>query len=133
MQVKYLGENGENIPVSGAVAICSPWDLLVSVYNTDLSCLHPVLESNHEVNSFSSSVERNSVLFFCFCLTIISHHVVAFINILRLSISVAINRMSDNKYKGGQLPWILHWFSSSFCMSFRILIYTWRKINTETH
>lgn len=27
--VKYLGENGENIPVSGAVAICSPWDLLI--------------------------------------------------------------------------------------------------------
>ncbi|KAI9085650.1 hypothetical protein K1719_032493 [Acacia pycnantha] len=27
--VKYLGEEGENIPVAGAVAICSPWDLLI--------------------------------------------------------------------------------------------------------
>ncbi|KAL2949180.1 hypothetical protein AAZX31_20G164100 [Glycine max] len=27
--VKYLGEDGENIPVAGAVAVCSPWDLLV--------------------------------------------------------------------------------------------------------
>ncbi|KAI8550822.1 hypothetical protein RHMOL_Rhmol06G0137300 [Rhododendron molle] len=26
--VKYLGEHGENVPVAGAVAICSPWDLL---------------------------------------------------------------------------------------------------------
>lgn len=29
-QVKYLGEDGENVPIAGAVAICSPWDLLVS-------------------------------------------------------------------------------------------------------
>ncbi|MCH83645.1 embryogenesis-associated protein EMB8-like, partial [Trifolium medium] len=28
--VKYLGEDGENTPVAGAVAVCSPWDLLVS-------------------------------------------------------------------------------------------------------
>lgn len=28
-QVKYLGEDGEDIPVAGAVAVCSPWDLLV--------------------------------------------------------------------------------------------------------
>lgn len=27
--VKYLGENGEKVPVAGAVAICSPWDLLI--------------------------------------------------------------------------------------------------------
>ncbi|KAL6962042.1 hypothetical protein U1Q18_036998 [Sarracenia purpurea var. burkii] len=27
--VKYLGEDGENVPVAGAVAICSPWDLLI--------------------------------------------------------------------------------------------------------
>ncbi|KAL5846036.1 hypothetical protein ACOSQ3_009560 [Xanthoceras sorbifolium] len=27
--VKYLGEDGENSPVAGAVAICSPWDLLI--------------------------------------------------------------------------------------------------------
>ncbi|CAJ1976809.1 unnamed protein product [Sphenostylis stenocarpa] len=27
--VKYLGEDGENIPVAGAVAVCSPWDLLL--------------------------------------------------------------------------------------------------------
>ncbi|KAL5558490.1 hypothetical protein UlMin_034701 [Ulmus minor] len=27
--VKYLGEDGDNIPVAGAVAICSPWDLLI--------------------------------------------------------------------------------------------------------
>ncbi|KAK3426106.1 hypothetical protein EUGRSUZ_F02631 [Eucalyptus grandis] len=27
--VKYLGEEGENIPVAGAVAVCSPWDLLI--------------------------------------------------------------------------------------------------------
>ncbi|XP_017414760.1 embryogenesis-associated protein EMB8 isoform X2 [Vigna angularis] len=27
--VKYLGEDGENIPVAGAVAVCSPWDLLI--------------------------------------------------------------------------------------------------------
>ncbi|GAV60444.1 Abhydrolase_6 domain-containing protein, partial [Cephalotus follicularis] len=27
--VKYLGEDGEKIPVAGAVAICSPWDLLI--------------------------------------------------------------------------------------------------------
>ncbi|KAK7279702.1 hypothetical protein RJT34_24759 [Clitoria ternatea] len=27
--VKYLGEDGEDIPVAGAVAICSPWDLLI--------------------------------------------------------------------------------------------------------
>ncbi|RVW37154.1 Retrovirus-related Pol polyprotein from transposon TNT 1-94 [Vitis vinifera] len=29
LQVKYLGEDGENIPVAGAVAICNPWDLLI--------------------------------------------------------------------------------------------------------
>ncbi|XP_038877849.1 embryogenesis-associated protein EMB8 isoform X4 [Benincasa hispida] len=27
--VKYLGEDGANVPVSGAAAICSPWDLLI--------------------------------------------------------------------------------------------------------
>lgn len=27
--VKYLGEDGEKVPVAGAVAICSPWDLLI--------------------------------------------------------------------------------------------------------
>ncbi|XP_061346307.1 embryogenesis-associated protein EMB8 [Gastrolobium bilobum] len=27
--IKYLGEDGENIPVAGAVAICGPWDLLI--------------------------------------------------------------------------------------------------------
>ncbi|KAF5818327.1 putative alcohol O-acetyltransferase [Helianthus annuus] len=27
--VKYLGEDGEDIPIAGAVAICSPWDLLI--------------------------------------------------------------------------------------------------------
>ncbi|PKI41889.1 hypothetical protein CRG98_037716 [Punica granatum] len=27
--VKYLGEDGENVPIAGAVAICSPWDLLI--------------------------------------------------------------------------------------------------------
>ncbi|XP_010256321.1 PREDICTED: embryogenesis-associated protein EMB8 [Nelumbo nucifera] len=27
--VKYLGEDGENTPIAGAVAICSPWDLLI--------------------------------------------------------------------------------------------------------
>ncbi|XP_074273302.1 embryogenesis-associated protein EMB8-like [Silene latifolia] len=27
--VKYLGEEGEDIPIAGAVAICSPWDLLI--------------------------------------------------------------------------------------------------------
>lgn len=31
LQIKYLGEDGENIPVAGAVAVCSPWDLLVSI------------------------------------------------------------------------------------------------------
>lgn len=31
-QVKYLGEDGERTPLAGAVAICSPWDLLVSVF-----------------------------------------------------------------------------------------------------
>ncbi|KAA3460934.1 embryogenesis-associated protein EMB8-like [Gossypium australe] len=29
--VKYLGEDGTNTPLVGAAAICSPWDLLVSV------------------------------------------------------------------------------------------------------
>ncbi|CAL5209270.1 unnamed protein product [Lathyrus oleraceus] len=28
--VKYLGEEGENTPVAGAVAVCSPWDLLIT-------------------------------------------------------------------------------------------------------
>ncbi|CAH8309266.1 unnamed protein product [Eruca vesicaria subsp. sativa] len=28
--VKYLGEEGEKTPLKGAVAICSPWDLLIS-------------------------------------------------------------------------------------------------------
>ncbi|XP_010543274.1 PREDICTED: embryogenesis-associated protein EMB8-like [Tarenaya hassleriana] len=27
--VKYLGEEGERTPIAGAVAICSPWDLLI--------------------------------------------------------------------------------------------------------
>nr|GLL48443.1 embryogenesis-associated protein EMB8-like [Ipomoea trifida] len=27
--VKYLGEDGDNVPVAGAVAVCSPWDLLI--------------------------------------------------------------------------------------------------------
>ncbi|XP_022966858.1 embryogenesis-associated protein EMB8-like [Cucurbita maxima] len=27
--VKYLGEDGANVPISGAAAICSPWDLLI--------------------------------------------------------------------------------------------------------
>jgi len=31
LQIKYLGEEGENTPVAGAVAVCSPWDLLVSI------------------------------------------------------------------------------------------------------
>ena len=30
IQVKYLGEEGENTPVAGAASVCSPWDLLVS-------------------------------------------------------------------------------------------------------
>lgn len=29
-QVKYLGEDGVNVPIVGAAAICSPWDSLVS-------------------------------------------------------------------------------------------------------
>ncbi|KAL6213815.1 hypothetical protein ACLB2K_013254 [Fragaria x ananassa] len=32
--VKYLGEDGDSVPVAGAVAICSPWDLLVEKYPT---------------------------------------------------------------------------------------------------
>ncbi|KAI3781653.1 hypothetical protein L2E82_11673 [Cichorium intybus] len=28
-QVKYLGEDGEDVPIAGAVAICSPLDLLI--------------------------------------------------------------------------------------------------------
>ncbi|KAI5439896.1 hypothetical protein KIW84_025308 [Lathyrus oleraceus] len=28
--VKYLGEEGENTPVAGVVAVCSPWDLLIT-------------------------------------------------------------------------------------------------------
>lgn len=31
-QVKYLGEDGINVPVTGAAAICCPWDLLVSIW-----------------------------------------------------------------------------------------------------
>lgn len=31
LQVKYLGEDGANVPICGAAAICSPWDLLVSM------------------------------------------------------------------------------------------------------
>lgn len=31
-QVKYLGEDGEGTPIAGAVAVCNPWDLLVSVF-----------------------------------------------------------------------------------------------------
>ncbi|OIV91391.1 hypothetical protein TanjilG_02009 [Lupinus angustifolius] len=27
--IKYLGEDGEKIPVAGAAAVCSPWDLLI--------------------------------------------------------------------------------------------------------
>ncbi|KZV40905.1 hypothetical protein F511_05150 [Dorcoceras hygrometricum] len=27
--VKYLGEDGKNVPVAGAAAVCSPWDLLI--------------------------------------------------------------------------------------------------------
>ncbi|KAK7270366.1 hypothetical protein RIF29_23450 [Crotalaria pallida] len=27
--IKFLGEDGENIPVAGAVGVCSPWDLLI--------------------------------------------------------------------------------------------------------
>ncbi|KAK9743321.1 hypothetical protein RND81_03G232000 [Saponaria officinalis] len=27
--VKYLGEEGEDVPIAGAVAICCPWDLLI--------------------------------------------------------------------------------------------------------
>ncbi|KAK4802774.1 hypothetical protein SAY86_000977 [Trapa natans] len=27
--VKYLGEDGDSVPIAGAVAICSPWDLLI--------------------------------------------------------------------------------------------------------
>lgn len=30
-QVKYLGEEGVNAVIVGAAAICSPWDLLVSI------------------------------------------------------------------------------------------------------
>lgn len=30
-QVKYLGEDGENVPIAGAATVCSPWDLLVSL------------------------------------------------------------------------------------------------------
>ncbi|GMH00312.1 hypothetical protein Nepgr_002151 [Nepenthes gracilis] len=28
-QVKYLGEDGDDIPIARAVSICSPWDLLI--------------------------------------------------------------------------------------------------------
>ncbi|KAL6525204.1 hypothetical protein OROMI_030797 [Orobanche minor] len=27
--VKYLGEDGENVPIAGAAAVCCPWDLLI--------------------------------------------------------------------------------------------------------
>ncbi|KAI4378405.1 hypothetical protein MLD38_015887 [Melastoma candidum] len=27
--VKYLGEDGENVPLAGAAAVCNPWDLLI--------------------------------------------------------------------------------------------------------
>lgn len=27
--VKYLGEDGENVPIAGGAAVCSPWDLLI--------------------------------------------------------------------------------------------------------
>ncbi|KAK8668295.1 hypothetical protein V6N13_105754 [Hibiscus sabdariffa] len=36
--VKYLGEEGANTPVVGAAAICSPWDLLVSVFIAPTLC-----------------------------------------------------------------------------------------------
>ncbi|KAF8404207.1 hypothetical protein HHK36_009090 [Tetracentron sinense] len=42
--VKYLGEDGDNIPVAGAAAICSPWDLLVSIL-IDMIKLHTLLPS----------------------------------------------------------------------------------------
>lgn len=29
LQVKYLGEDGEDTPIAGAASICSPWDLVV--------------------------------------------------------------------------------------------------------
>ncbi|GAU15921.1 hypothetical protein TSUD_41440 [Trifolium subterraneum] len=31
--IKYLGEDGENVPIAGAVAVCSPWDLLLALIN----------------------------------------------------------------------------------------------------
>ncbi|CAK9147351.1 unnamed protein product, partial [Ilex paraguariensis] len=37
-QVKFLGEDGVNIPVIGAAAICSPWDLLVDNGSSDWAC-----------------------------------------------------------------------------------------------
>lgn len=46
MQVKYLGEDGENTPLAGAVALCSPWDLLVSI----------LLEKSHQCSFYISSV-----------------------------------------------------------------------------
>ncbi|MCI68870.1 embryogenesis-associated protein EMB8-like, partial [Trifolium medium] len=36
--IKYLGEDGENVPIAGAVAVCSPWDLLVSILISKYNC-----------------------------------------------------------------------------------------------
>uniref|UniRef100_A0A9I9D1U3 Serine aminopeptidase S33 domain-containing protein n=1 Tax=Cucumis melo TaxID=3656 RepID=A0A9I9D1U3_CUCME len=55
--VKYLGEEGANVPISGAAAVCSPWDLLprVLLLNTrevhstqDLMCVK--LVTMHQSN-----------------------------------------------------------------------------------
>ncbi|CAL0322769.1 unnamed protein product [Lupinus luteus] len=36
-KIKFLGEDGENIPTVGAVVVCSPWDLLRHVSLDDFS------------------------------------------------------------------------------------------------
>ncbi|GAB4861422.1 hypothetical protein Ancab_036625, partial [Ancistrocladus abbreviatus] len=37
--VKYLGEDGDDTPLAGAIAICSPWDLLILTLYLSGSCL----------------------------------------------------------------------------------------------
>ncbi|RWW27650.1 hypothetical protein GW17_00007922 [Ensete ventricosum] len=77
-QVKYLGEDGENTPIAGAVSVCSPWDLVQTVralFGTLTVTPLAMLESMryfHNGYFLDSFIELHSVLYFSDCRYLLS-------------------------------------------------------------
>ncbi|OMO56748.1 hypothetical protein COLO4_35563 [Corchorus olitorius] len=73
-QVKYLGEDREKVPVAGAVAICSPWDLL-GVHYLEYVCTKGEEHGVHCSNGFEQVLEWGKVEGQGFCLILESDEV----------------------------------------------------------